>query len=456
MRALVVDDDPSILKWMAATLQPLGVTARTAGSAEEALAILETTEVAFVVTDFMMPRINGAELLARIRKLRPVMPVVVMSGVGTADDVVNVLRLGADDFLRKPIKRDLLIGRLTQVIAKARIYEEARLFRAFVDVASESTPGGIVTRSQPMLRLVSRLPSAARAETPVVVVGGPGSGKRHVAETIHALSPRREGKLVTIDCTSMNESLLETGAFAQVVDALQVGDVVTLAPEFEGTTLYFDEISALPAKAQGELVRFLQGREGSRQSARFIVGTQLNLAKRVAEGLFREDLYYLLNVVVLEVPSLEERAEDIPVLATHFLSRHAAACGSSARAFSPAAFEALVERQWPGNVRQLENVIKRALLACDSFIVDVSNFVFEEGNERTPPPAFDRNAPDVEAFPPFTRAKKEAVEAFERDYLARLLRRAPRTSDAVMLAGLDRKGLWRLMSRHGFRRSDSD
>lgn len=456
MQAPVVDDDPSILKWMAATLQPLGVTARTAGSAEEALAILATTEIAFVVTDFMMPRINGAELLERIRKVQPVMPVVVMSGVGTVDDVVNVLRIGADDFLRKPIKRDLLIGRLTQIIAKARIYEEARLYRAFALAAGESRPGGIVTRSQAMLRLVSRLPAIARADAPVVVMGGPGSGKRHVARVLHSLSPARETRFFEIDCGSIRDSLTETELFVRAADALQAGDSVVLVEEARGKTVFFNDVDALPPRAQGELVRFMQRRESATDAqarTRVFASTECDLTRQVAAGLFREDLYYLLGVVVLEVPALEERVEDIPILATHFLSQHAAKSGARARAFSPQALDALVERRWVGNVRELENVVKRALIECDGSVIDVAHLRLSGLPAECVP---GESADDGEALSPFALAKKEAVDAFERDYLARLLRRAPRTTDAAQLAGLERKGLWRLLTKHGLGRDADD
>lgn len=464
MEALVVDDEPSILTWMSATLRSLGITVRAASSAEEALAMLDTHDVGFVITDFMMPRINGSELLDRIRKLRPVLPVVVMSGVASVEDAVNVLRLGADDFLRKPIKRDLLVERLTQIIEKARIYEEARMFRTFLDADAEKAQGGMVTRSPAMLRLVSRLPSIARTDASVIVGGPSGSGKELIARAIHRLSPRADKPFVAVNCGAIPENLVESTLFGHAKGSFTGADrdSIGLARSAHGGTLFLDEVGELPLPVQVKLLRFLQSKEvmpvghskAEKVDVRIVSATHRDLSRLVAEGKLREDLYYRLNVITVDVPSLDERPEDIPVLANHFLVKYAAEYGSKAKAFTPAALEALVSRSWSGNVRELENVVQRALVACEGVLVDAGHLQLPMPLARPALASPSTRLPDddSEDLGTFQESKKTAIDTFERAYLVRLLRRTRRMTEAAQLAGLDRKGLWRLMRKHGLRK----
>jgi len=514
MDVLIVDDEPSILEWLSVTLRSLGLTPVPAGSGAAALEALRGREVGFVITDFMMPGMDGVELVRRIREAHPALPVVVMSGVGTVEDAVNLLKLGADDFLSKPIKRDVLIPRIEQLVRKARIYEEARLFRQFVEGVDESHPDTIVTRSPAMLRVLRRLPAIARTDASALVLGPSGSGKELVARALHRLSKRADKPFVAVNCGALPETLVESTLFGHRKGAFTGADRDTqgLVRSADGGTLFLDEVGDLPLAAQVKLLRFLQSKEvtpvGESRShqvdVRIVAATHRDLRKGISAGVFREDLYYRLNVISLDLPSLDERPEDIPILATHFLLKYAEEHDATARAFSSEALDGLVSRSWSGNVRELENAVQRAVVVCEGSVIDLSHLVLPEapaprrstGTTRPPPkppaaylspgpvvvpaPALVSTsaavtrgpvataavpAPATGAFDDllagepllgFQDAKQAAIERFELAYLRKLLARAPRVTEASSLAGIDRKGLWRLLRKHKLRASRED
>jgi DNA-binding NtrC family response regulator len=481
MDVLVVDDEKAILDWMSLVLRSMGLEPVTADSAEEALVILSNRDIGFVITDFMMPRMNGADLIREMRSRHLVIPVVVMSGVGSIDDAVNLLRLGADDFLAKPIRRDVLTVRLEQVIQKARIYEEARLFRRFVEGTEDTGHETIITRSPAMLKVLKRLPAIGRTDASALVLGPSGSGKELVARALHRLSKRAESPFVPVNCGALPEALVESTLFGHRKGAFTGADrdSIGLARAADKGTLFLDEVGDLPLNAQVKLLRFLQSKEitpvGDSRSikvdVRILSATHRDLKKCIAAGTFREDLYYRLNVISVELPSLDERPEDIPVLASHFLQKYVSIYGSQARAFSPEALSFLVDRHWSGNVRELENAVQRAIVACDGSVIDLSHVKPSVASDSTPlPPVVVPAAlpapvarprviepvrlPEAE-LRPFQLAKKDAIDRFEREYLERLLRRTQRMTEAADMAGVDRKGLWRLMKKHGLREEES-
>lgn len=474
MDVLIVDDEPDILAWMSATLRGLELTPVTASSGAQALEILAERDIGFVITDFMMPGMNGAELLQEIRARHQVLPVVVMSAVATTEEAVKLLRLGADDFLSKPIRRELLLERLAHVVEKAHIYEEARLFRSYVEGAEEPPDDIIVTRSPAMLKVLKRLPQIARADASVVVLGPSGSGKELVARALHRLSRRAQKPFVAVNCGALPEMLVESTLFGHRKGAFTGADrdALGVARAADGGTLFLDEVGDLALNAQVKLLRFLQTKEvtpvGDSKpvpvDVRIIAATHRNLKKAIQDGLFREDLYYRLNVITLELPSLDERPEDIPVLANHFLVRYAREYNSEARAFSPEALDALVRRSWSGNVRELENAVQRALVACEGTIIQPQHLQlsptaapagrpFADPTLASPPPTWPAVALELKEF---QLAKKTAIDEFERRYLEALLKRAPRMTDAAELAGIDRKGLWRLLKKHGIRPGEGE
>jgi DNA-binding NtrC family response regulator len=492
MNVLVVDDEKAILELTSLMLKSMGLEPITADSAERALDILNDKDIGFVITDFMMPKMNGADLIKEIKARHITIPIVVMSGVGSVDDAVELLRLGADDFLSKPIRRDMLAARLGHVIEKARIYEEARLFRRFVEGSEEEGPEAIITRSPAMLKVIKGLPAMARTDASVLVLGPSGSGKELVARALHRLSRRSSHPFVAVNCGALPENLVESTLFGHRKGAFTGAerDAVGLARAADGGTLFLDEIGDLPLNAQVKLLRFLQQKEvtpvGDTKSVkvdvRVIAATHRDLKKNIADGSFREDLYYRLNVISMELPSLEQRPEDIPVLANHFLVKYAPMYGSSAKAFSTEALSHLVERSWSGNVRELENVVQRALVTCEGPVIELAH-VRSLGAQAATPPAVapqpvaapppaptPRSVPILTApplpalsaaaalppgsLPPFQQAKKDAIDRFEKEYLERLLQQAPRMTDASELAGVDRKGLWRLLKKHGVNSRD--
>jgi two-component system response regulator GlrR len=480
MDVLIVDDEPAILDWIASTVKGLGLVPVVAESVDEALAILKTREVGFVITDFMMPRKDGAELIREIRRQHLVLPVVVMSGVGSVDDAVQLMRLGADDFIAKPIKREVLANRLEQVVAKARIYEEAKLFRRFVEGTDETGGEAIITRSPAMLRVLKQLPAMGRTDAHALILGPSGSGKELVARALHKLSKRADRPFVPVNCGALPETLVESTLFGHRKGAFTGADrdSIGLARAADTGTLFLDEVGDLSPNAQVKLLRFLQSKEVTpvgesrpvHVDIRIVSATHRDLKKGITEGTFREDLYYRLNVISVEIPPLEARKEDIPVLANHFLAKYGPGFGSQARAFSPEAMAVLVNRRWSGNVRELENVVQRAIITSDGPVIETAN-VRTTAEPEPPPPASSSatTIPDMPALRmpgavaqangdlrQFQNAKKDAIDQFERAYLEQLLERTSRMTEAADLAGIDRKGLWRLLKKHGLRGKEPD
>jgi two-component system response regulator GlrR len=474
MEVLIVDDEPAIVEWVASAVRGIGLVPVPAESVDEALALLKTHEIGFVITDYMMPHKDGAELIREIRRQHLVLPVVVMSGVSSVDDAVQLMRLGADDFLAKPIRRDLFLSRLEIVVAKAKIYEEARLFRRFVEGGDEAGSEAIITRSPLMLKVLKQLPAMGRTDAHALILGPSGSGKELVARALHRLSKRADKPFIPVNCGALPETLVESTLFGHRKGAFTGADrdSIGLARAADTGTLFLDEVGDLAVSAQVKLLRFLQSKEVTpvgesrpvHVDVRIISATHRDLKKGIADGTFREDLYYRLNVISVEIPSLDARPEDIPVLANHFLAKYASVYGSPAKAFSSEALGVLVRRHWSGNVRELENAVQRAIIASDGTVIAAEDVqagpdaeAYVAGHtpipEAAPPPVTSGTTAELR---PFQVAKKDAVDQFERQYLEQLLDRTSRMTEAADLAGIDRKGLWRLLKKHGLRGKETE
>ena len=363
---LVVDDDAAMRDMIVSLLEDEGIAAVGAGTADEAMERLADFDCDVVLSDIRMPGRSGIDLLGEIREARPDTAVVLMTAFGSIDSAVEAIRAGASDYITKPFKKDALLVTLERAFERRALEEENRRLRRAVDRTSSF--GDLLGVSPAMREIFALIRKIADGRSSVLITGDSGTGKEVVARTIHFSGARSARPFVPINCTAIPEGLLESELFGHVKGAF-TGAHVTKRGLFEqanGGTLFLDEIGDLGQGLQGKLLRVLQDREirpvGGNTSVkvdvRIIAATNRNLRDEIEAGRFRRDLFYRLNVIPIEIPPLRERPEDIPLLATTCVQKHAE--GRPMR-LTPAAMERLQRCRWEGNTRELENVIERAI-----------------------------------------------------------------------------------------------
>jgi DNA-binding NtrC family response regulator len=384
---LVVDDDPAILEMTEDLLTGAGFEVTTAQSTEQAIARAADRDFSVVLTDLHMPGKDGLELMAELRHLRPETPVVLMTAFGSIGSAVAAIRSGAFDYVTKPFESESLLVALERALERRSLEEENRSLRSAVERAS--TFGELVGKSHAMNEIYALIRKIANNRSNVLITGESGTGKDVVARTIHVTGSRKDKPFLPINCSAMPEGLLESELFGHVRGAF-TGAHTTKRGLFEaaqGGTLFLDEIGDMPLALQSKLLHVLQNREirpvGGNASVpvdvRIIAATNQDLHRLIDQGAFRQDLFYRLNVIPIEIPPLRERREDIPVLAQAFLRRHA---GDDRYRFSEAAIRKLMSASWPGNARELENCIERALALCESNEIRASD-VLPSSEEET-------------------------------------------------------------------------
>jgi two-component system response regulator GlrR len=431
---LVVDDDPDLLKLLAMRLGAAGYGVQTAESGERALAAIAVSRPDVVVTDLKMGGMDGLALFDAVQRTAPTLPVIILTAHGTIPDAVDATRRGVFGFLPKPFEGKELLAQVEQALKLS-------------SAGSGAADGGdwradFITASPRMEDLLRRARLVAQSDASVLIVGASGTGKELLARAIHGASKRAVAPFVAVNCAAIPEALLESELFGHRKGAFTgaIYDHKGLFQSAEGGTVFLDEIGDMPVALQSKLLRALQEREvrpiGTSQAVpidvRIISATHRNLEERVASGEFREDLYYRLNVVSFAIPTLAERPEDILPLARHFLTTTAARYGKDVRALAPDALELLVGAPWPGNVRQLANVVEQAVALATSPIV---------------PAALVASA--LKAEPAGLTPLDEAKRAFERDYLIRILRITKgNVSHAARLAQRNRTEFYKLLDRH--------
>ena len=367
---LVVDDEQRQRETLATVITGWGHEVRQADSVPVALTMLKGEAIDLIVTDLRMPGQSGLDLLAQSRELRPDIAVVMMTAYGTIDGAVEAMRLGASDFVTKPIDLDQLEVVVNKALAMRQLARENKALRR--RLVETSAGFRLLGGSQPMAELLARAGRAAETDATVLVRGESGTGKELLARSLHDLSPRSGESFVAVNCAALPETLLESELFGHVRGAFTGADRdrAGRASQAEGGTLFLDEIGDVSQAVQVKLLRFLQEREfnpvGSDVSiasnVRVVVATHRDLEERIKAGGFREDLYYRLNVVSLVLPPLRDRRDDIPELAAHFLQKYARRYERPARSFSAEAMAALMSQHYAGNVRELENVIEQTVV----------------------------------------------------------------------------------------------
>ena len=362
---LFVDDEPALRGLMAERLGERGFEVVEADSGERALELLDQFAFDILITDLRLPGIDGTKVIEVARERYPGIVAIVVTGYGTLADAVTAMQRGAADFIAKPFQFDELMHKLLKAIEQRRLTSENAYLRS--QLQERHSFGGIIGRSRPMMQLFQLLETVAASNSTILITGETGTGKEVVARAIHHNSPRRANRFVALNCSAIPETLLEAELFGHVRGAF-TGAVGARQGRFEQAhkgTLFLDEVGTMSAALQMKLLRALQEREfervGDNQTikvdVRVIAATNSALARMVSDGSFREDLYYRLNVIPIVLPPLRERRDDIPLLVTHFLGKFSA----TPMQVSQGAMRALMAYTWPGNVRQLENTIERAV-----------------------------------------------------------------------------------------------
>jgi two-component system response regulator AtoC len=372
-RILIVDDDDALRESLELVLAAEGYEVVTAAGGEEALEILEAAPVEVVLSDLRMPGLDGLDLLPQIARRLPGASIILMSAYGTDELALEAMRRGACDYLAKPFQPSEVLFTLRKARERERLHRANQILHRDVQRVVGERP--IVAASPRMIELLETLERASAFKTTVLITGESGSGKEVMARAIHAQSPRRSESFVGVNCGAIPEALLESELFGHAKGAFTGADRARrgLFLEADGGTLFLDEIGELPLPLQVKLLRVLQEEEvrpvgeskPRKVDVRVLAATARDLESEVGKGVFREDLFYRLNVLRLEVPALRDRREDIPLLVDHFLAHFRETLGKPVSSISDDALERLTAYRWPGNVRELENVMERTIILSD-------------------------------------------------------------------------------------------
>lgn len=388
---LVLDDERNYLVVLEALLEEAGYSVTALSDPELALTYLEESEVDVLVTDMKMPKLSGREVLERVHKDYPHIPVLIMTAFGSIESAVEAMRLGAFDYISKPFSNEELMLSIAKATQLADMHRSNRLLRE--NLQDRYGLHNIIGNSKAMMHVLTMVDKAAPSRSTVLVEGESGTGKELIARAIHFSSSRKDQPFVSVNCMALSPGVLESELFGHEKGSF-TGAVASRRGRFEladGGTLFLDEIGELTPELQVKLLRVLQERKFERVGGtqeievdiRIVAATNVDLAEAVKEGSFREDLYYRLNVVRIDVPPLRERREDIPLLAAHFLQKYCEENNSSVQAFTPDALNYLTGYEWPGNVRQLQNVIERCVVLSSGENIDVDDLPAEVCDEES-------------------------------------------------------------------------
>jgi two-component system nitrogen regulation response regulator NtrX len=463
-RVLVVDDEAGIREAIRQILEYEGFSVKTAGSGGEAITLHPEYKPQVIFLDVKMAGLDGLDTLARIKALEPPAQVVMISGHGSIQTALEAVRRGAFDFLEKPLDSDRLLVTLRNALSQGALKVENAKLRG-APTASYGMIGGS-GGLQAVRELVAKVgPTPAR----VLITGENGTGKELVARGLHAASPRREGPFIEVNCAAIPSELIESELFGHVKGSF-TGAVADRPGKFEqadGGTLFLDEVGDMALNAQAKVLRALQegivtrigGAKSVQVDVRVLAATNKQLEIEIAEGRFREDLFYRLNVVPVHVPPLRDRREDIPALVEHFAGSIAAANGLTPRKFDKGALDALARRQWPGNIRELRNGVERLLILASGSIVtaaDVARVLPGAQHEgELPPPVVEPD--DVEGEVAEGEGGAGSFEEFrheaEKQFLAQKLREHGwNVSETARAIRMPRSNLYKKIERYGLTR----
>ncbi len=458
---LIVDDEAGVRASLAGVLRDEGYTVDAVESGEACLEQVTRQSYDVILLDIWLPGIDGLATLERLRERRVEGPVIMISGHGTVETAMRATRLGAFDFIEKPLSIDKTVLAVRNAIRQRRLEVENRALRARVD-----RPLVIVGDSPVMAALREQIAMAAPTNGRVLISGENGTGKELVARQIHALSQRRTGPFTEVNCAAIPEELIESELFGHLKGAF-TGAVADRRGKFElasSGTLFLDEVGDMSLKTQAKVLRALQeqiiepvgGHTSVRVDVRVLAATNKDLPDEIRGGRFREDLFFRLNVIPLAVPPLRERGADVTRLAEHFIAEFAGEYGRRVKRLSPEAGQALRSYRWPGTVRELRNVIERLMIMVQSDTIAVEDLWFLDDLFDVMAPAVSLPRPAA-ATPAAVRPLYEARDAWERDYLLQALAafdgNMSRTADAL---GVERSNLYRKMRGLGIHTRKDD
>ncbi|MGV7004389.1 sigma-54-dependent transcriptional regulator [Desulfovibrio sp. QI0442] len=439
MQLLVVDDDHNHREMLRALLEEWGYAPTGASSGEEALELCRERPFDLILMDVRMGGMSGIEATRAVKAYNPAIPILIMTAYSDVSSAVEALKAGAYDYLTKPLAFDALKLALERALDHASLRHEVRTLRH--ELAAGLDARNVIGQSQAMRQVLDLVSAIAPSEATVLVTGESGTGKEVVAKLIHANSNRRSGPYVAVNCAALTETLLESELFGH-----EKGAFTGAEKRREGRflaadkgTIFLDEIGEIPLSMQVKLLRVIQERElqrvGGDQTVRvdvrILAATNKDLAREVEEGRFRQDLYYRLNVVALQLPPLRERGEDIPLLAMHFMKLFAERNGKTVKGFTPGAMDRLLKHNWPGNVRELENAVERAVVLL----------VGEYISERELPPTIGGQEAEVSAASRLDFANMTLEEIERMAVMDTLAQVGGNKSEAARRLGINRKTL---------------
>jgi len=450
---LIVDDEKNYLVILEALLAPEGYEIITEDDALNALRLIRETDLDLVITDMKMPGMDGMELLEEAKKIDPGLPVIIMTAYGTIEMAVEAMKKRAYDYITKPFRNEELKLTIKKALELYRLKKENRLLSEAL--SDRYRYGNIIGKSKPMLKIYDMIGKVAQSRASVMIIGPSGTGKELIAKAIHYDSPRKNRPFISINCGALTETLLESELFGHERGAF-TGAIAMKKGRFELAdegTLFLDEVGVMSPSLQVKLLRVLQEMEFERVGGtktievdvRILSASNRKLEEQVDRGIFREDLFYRLNVVQIEVPPLKNRIDDIPFLVAHFVEKFQPSKKRKIQ-LSPEVWKALYSYNWPGNIRELENTIERALVMSSNETItpaDLPDYLVKKKEERI----------DLDKAVPRTLKLAEALEQIEGKLIVRALRSSNDVqSKAAEMLGISRRVMHYKMRKYGMLR----
>ncbi|MDR2051176.1 MAG: sigma-54 dependent transcriptional regulator [Deltaproteobacteria bacterium] len=460
IHVLILDDERNYLLVLQALLEDAGYKATCLGDPENALAFLEESEVDVLITDLKMPGISGQEVLARVKKNYPHIPVLVMTAFGSIESAVEMMRIGAFDYITKPFSNDELLLSVQNAAALARAHLRYRLLYENMRERFDRQRV-IIGKSKGIQEVLSLVERAAPSRSNVLITGESGTGKELVARAIHLGSPRRNGPFISVNCAALNPNILESELFGHEKGSF-TGAVAMRRGRFEladGGTLFLDEIGELSPDMQVKFLRVLQERKLERVGGnveiavdlRIVAATNRDLPREVEKQNFREDLYYRLNVVHIHLPPLRERREDIPLLVSRFVEKLAQEDQLPLKKFSPEALDCLIGYSWPGNIRELENVVERCLVMQRGEVIEPADLPGEMRDPADLSPVGEDEAAGIKNAADLLPAQLNLPAVLDR-LEAALVRRALARADFVQVKAAELLGISKSLLQYKLRK----
>lgn len=447
VKILIVDDDPNILEVLAMRLESQGFEPVKSANGDAALAMMEENDFDLVLTDLRMDGMDGIDLTKQVRRRNAEIPVILLTAHGSIPNAVEAMQKGAFSYLTKPFDDQELLIHIERALEKRRMQKQIHNLESLVE--DRFSFKNIIGRSRAMKEIFEQVDLVAGSDSTVLLTGESGTGKELFARAIHAHSHKADGPFLAVNCGAIPENLLENELFGHAKGAYTGADVAKEGyfTRADGGTIFLDEIGEAPLSIQVKLLRVLQDREftpiGSDRAVtvdvRLIVATNRDLEQAVAEGTFREDLYYRIHVIPIHIPPLRERKEDIPFLIDHFVRKYAERLKRPIEGIDPVAVQQLLQQNWPGNVRELENRIEQAV-------------VMTRGTQLMPRDFFFLRKEDArQGFLSFRQAK----DVFEKEYVTHVLKvTGGHVTNAAKMAGKQRADFYNLMKKHHIQRED--